>query len=191
MVTGLVRAGKYHRMPSTYEVLCDDDILLVEAASDSLKRFLDVTLLRLAAEADSKADAREKAEQDKQLKRNGEPDKQPEAADSKADRNAERALGEAIMTASSSSIGTSTSGLALRERHGVNILAVARQGQRLQQRLGKIRRTRGVAQRVLSPLSNASWKTSGASTCGEWPSSGKGTSVASGIIAAACRPSSG
>ena len=139
MVTGLVRAGKYHRMPSTYEVLRDDDILLVEADSDSLKRFLDVTHLRLAAEADSKAEAREKAEQDKQLKRNGEPDKQPEAADSKADRNAERALAEAIVTASSSLIGTSASGLALRERHGVNILAVARQGQRLQQRLGKIR----------------------------------------------------
>jgi len=36
-------------------------------------------------------------------------------------------------------VGTSASGLDLRERHGVNVLAVARQGQRLRQRLGEIR----------------------------------------------------
>lgn len=60
LVIALVRAGRHQRMPSTYEVLRDDDVLLVEADSDSLKRLLDVTHLQLAAEADSKAQAQEK-----------------------------------------------------------------------------------------------------------------------------------
>jgi di/tricarboxylate transporter len=139
MVTALVRSGGYHRMPSTYEVLREDDILLVEADSDSLKRFLDLTHLQLAADADSKAEAREKAEQQKQLKKAGEPDEQPDTDGSSGDRDAERALAEAIVTATSPLVGTTATGLALRERYGVNILAVARQGQRLRQRLGKIR----------------------------------------------------
>ncbi|QGZ30236.1 SLC13 family permease [Stutzerimonas stutzeri] len=124
LVIALVRAGRHQRMPSTYEVLRDDDVLLVEADSDSLKRLLDVTHLQLAAEADSKAQAQEKADPDK--------------SDQSGERG-ERALAEAIITAGSSLVGTTATGLALRERHGVNVLAVARQGQRLQQRLSKIR----------------------------------------------------
>ncbi len=138
MVIALVRSGEYKRMPSTYEVLRDDDVLMVEADSESLKSFLDVTHLELAAEADSKAEAREKAEQQKQAEKNGDADKQ---ADTEANDvpHAERALAEAIVTSGSSLVGTTATGLALRERHGVNILAVARQGQRLRQRLSKIR----------------------------------------------------
>ncbi|AHL76458.1 potassium transporter TrkA [Stutzerimonas stutzeri] len=139
MVIALVRAGRHQRMPSTYEVLHDDDVLLVEADSDSLKNFLDVTHLQLAAEADSKAEAQEKAELDNQSKKNGDPKKQTETEDAKNDQRGERALAEAIVTPGSSLVGTTATGLALRERHGVNILAVARQGHRLQQRLGKIR----------------------------------------------------
>lgn len=139
MVIALVRAGHHQRMPSTYEVLRDEDILLVEADSDSLKAFLDITHLELAAEADSKAEAREKAEQSEQAEQSADSDKEVEAGESRKDRHGERALAEAIVTPSSSLVGTTATGLSLRERHGVNILAVARQGQRLQQRLGKIR----------------------------------------------------
>ena len=139
MVIALIRDGQYQRMPSTYDVLRGEDILMVEADSDSLKRFLDVTHLQLAAEADSKAEAREKAEQEKRAEKNGDAGKQPDTTESNGDRRAERALAEAIVTANSSLVGTSATGLSLRERYGVNILAVARQGQRLQQRLGKIR----------------------------------------------------
>ena len=138
MVTALVRADGYQRMPSTYEVLRSGDTLLIEADSDSLKRFLDVTHLQLAAEADSKAEAREKAEQEKQTVPDG-PEQGQDTADSSGKRHADRALAEAIVTAGSSLVGTSATGLALRERFGVNVLAVARQGQRLRQRLGKIR----------------------------------------------------
>ena len=102
MVIALIRDGQYQRMPSTYDVLRGEDILMVEADSDSLKRFLDVTHLQLAAEADSKAEAREKAEQEKRAEKNGDADKQPDTTESNGDRRAERALAEAIVTASSS-----------------------------------------------------------------------------------------
>lgn len=136
MVIALVRAGQYERMPSTYKVLREDDILMVEADSDGLKALIDTTHLVLAADAEDKAEAREKAEQEKlDEKRNTQ---QPTDSESKKGQG-ERLLTEAIVTATSSLVGTTATGLALRERHGVNILAVARQGQRLQQRLGKIR----------------------------------------------------
>ncbi|MFL9812065.1 anion permease [Stutzerimonas sp. VN223-3] len=139
MITALIRGDQQLRMPSMYEVLRDDDILLVECDPDSLKAFLDATKMELAAHADSEAEAREKAEQDKQAEKNGDEDKQTEAEAARKDRHSERALAEAIVTPQSSLVGTTATGLALRERHGVNILAVARQGQRLQQRLSKIR----------------------------------------------------
>lgn len=142
-VIALVRSGHYQPMPSTYEVLHSDDVLLVEADSDSLKSFLDKTHLTLAAEADSKAQAQEKAEQDEQATKRGASDKPHTAGDSGSDRHGERALVEAIVTPGSSLVGTTATGLALRERHGVNVLAVARQGQRLRQRLSNIRYAAG------------------------------------------------
>ncbi|WP_181296935.1 SLC13 family permease [Pseudomonas sp. Q2-TVG4-2] len=137
MVIALVRDGHYQAMPSTYEVLRDNDVLLVEADSDSLKNFLDVTHLQLAAEADSKAEAREKS--GKRAEQNGGQNQQTDSSESGTDRHRDRALVEVIVAPGSSLIGTTATGLSLRERHGVNVLAVARQGQRLRERLGKIR----------------------------------------------------
>lgn len=139
LVTALVRDGDYQRMPSTYAVLREEDILLVEADSESLKRFLDMTHLNLAAEADGKAEAREQAEQEKREGKRSETDKPAEASETARRHQGEQALAEAIVTSGSPLLGTSATGLALRERYGVNILAVARQGQRLRERLGSIR----------------------------------------------------
>jgi Trk K+ transport system NAD-binding subunit len=47
-VIALLRAGRRREMPSTFEVLREQDILLVEADSDSLKTLLDLTGLKLA-----------------------------------------------------------------------------------------------------------------------------------------------
>ena len=121
LVIGLVRAGQREEAPSTYEVLRQDDILLVEADSDSLKTLLDVTGLELAAKADGKDEKKEDGE------------KQEKA------EHGELTLVEAIVTPGSMLVGTTATGLDLRERHGVNILAVARQGKRLRERLGRIR----------------------------------------------------
>lgn len=137
IVIALVRDGHYQAMPSTYEVLRDNDVLLVESDSDSLKNFLDVTHLQLAAEADSKAEAREKS--GKRAEKNGGRNQQTDSSESGTDRHRDRALVEVIVAPGSSLIGTTATGLSLRERHGVNVLAVARQGQRLRERLGKIR----------------------------------------------------
>ncbi len=139
LVTALVRDGDYQRMPSTYAVLREEDILLVEADSESLKRFLDMTHLNLAAEADGKAEAREQAEQEKREGKRSETDKPAKASETARRHQGEQALAEAIVTSGSPLLGTSATGLALRERYGVNILAVARQGQRLRERLGSIR----------------------------------------------------
>ncbi|MGA6096424.1 SLC13 family permease [Stutzerimonas marianensis] len=135
LVTALVRDGRKVSMPSMYEVLRDGDILLVETDSDSLKAFLDSTKLELAADADGKEEARELARERKHAEKNGDADKPADADDG----SKERALAEAIVTPQSSLVGTTATGMALRERHGVNILAVARQGQRLNERLSRIR----------------------------------------------------
>ncbi len=113
-VIGLVRSGRRRELPSTYEVLKEQDILLVEADSESLKTLLDVTGLELAEEAD-KHEAKGKAKQD------------------------ELTLAEAIVTPESILVGTTATALGLRERYSVNVLAVARLGRRLRERLGKIR----------------------------------------------------
>jgi di/tricarboxylate transporter len=113
-VVGLVRDEQRQHLPSTYEVLREEDILLVEADSESLKTLLDVTGLVLAAKAGR--------DDDKKMGETGELD-----------------LTEAIVTHESILLGKTTTALGVRERHGVNVLAVARQGHRLKGRLGQIR----------------------------------------------------
>lgn len=113
----LLRGKNRSNTPSMYTVLKADDIFLVEADSDSLKALTDITGLQLAADAnqdDSETDAEKKSRQ--QLD-----------------------LAEAIVAHDSPLVGQSNRSLSLRERYGVNILAVARRGQQLQERLSKIR----------------------------------------------------
>lgn len=113
VVIGLVRAGKRQEMPSHYEVLQEKDILLVEADSDNLKALLDVTGLELA-------EAKGKGEKE-------------------SARRGDLNLVEAIITPGSMLAGRTATNLDLRGRYGVNVLAVARQGRRLRERLGRIR----------------------------------------------------
>jgi di/tricarboxylate transporter len=137
-VIALVRGDERQRMPSTYEVLREGDILLVEADSDSLKALLDVTGVELAAEVDEQE---EKAHDERQATEQAV--EQEKAEKKHKSRHGELTLAEAIVSPGSMLVGTSASGLDLRERHGVNVLAVARQGQRLRQRLGQIRFSAG------------------------------------------------
>lgn len=113
VVIGLVRTGRRLQMPSTYEVIKENDILQVEADSDSLKTLIDVTGLKLA-EAGGNED-KEKA------------------------REGGLNLVEATVAPGSMLAGKTATSLDLRERYGINVLAVARQGRRLRERLGKIR----------------------------------------------------
>lgn len=113
IVTGLVRGEIRQQMPSIYEVLQTGDILLVEADSESLKSLIDLTGLELAESG----------------KKEGEKEK----------RGGEINLVEVIVAPESTLLGRSATTLKLRERYGINVLAVARQGQRLPRRLGKVR----------------------------------------------------
>ena len=112
LLIALVRDKQRKEMPSAYEILREHDILLVKADSDSLKAFLDLTGIELVPEA---------------------------AEDEEAVDHEELTLAEAIITPGSMLIGTTAINLNLRERYGINVLAVARQGSRLRKRIGKIR----------------------------------------------------
>ncbi len=120
VIIGLVHAGDRIEMPSMYRILREDDMLLIEADSESLKTVLDTTGLELAAKADK--DAEDEENQDK-----------------KNSKQKELNLAEAIVSPDSPLVGRSAATLDLRKRNNVNVLAVARQGHRLKQRLSKIR----------------------------------------------------
>lgn len=129
MVVGLVRGEQRQQMPSIYKVLQAGDILLVEADSESLKTLLEVTGLELA----------ERRTQEQVEEVSDEPSGEPSGKASHREDFGELTLVEAVVTPGSLLVGTSATALSLRQRHSVNILAVARQGQRLKERVGRIR----------------------------------------------------
>ncbi|MBV7434324.1 SLC13 family permease [Cardiobacteriaceae bacterium TAE3-ERU3] len=117
-VVALVRSNKRRPLPSTFEVLHNGDILMIEASSDSLKILLDKTGLALTEHVPHEEE-------------DGERNK----------RNVKMA--EVIITPGSMLIGSSLTRLSVREAFGINVLAVARRGQRLRQRLSRIRFMQG------------------------------------------------
>lgn len=116
-VIALDRGGQRRAMPSTYVVLHEDDVLMVETDTGDLSALLDTTDLKLAQH-----------------------DMQSENGDK---RKSELALAEVVVAPGSLLIGTTPRRLQLRERYGLNILAVARRGQRLQQKLSRTRLVAG------------------------------------------------
>jgi di/tricarboxylate transporter len=114
LVVGLARADELREMPNAYEILLDGDILLVESDSENLEAMLDAARLELAE--DIGTDTSRKPAEPGNL-----------------------TLAEAIVTPGSILVGQTATSLDLRVRHGLNILAVARRGHRLRERLGLIR----------------------------------------------------
>ncbi|PSF08299.1 SLC13 family permease [Marinobacter fuscus] len=134
-VLSLIRDDQATPAPSTFMILREGDVLLVESDTESLEEFVDQTGLQLAHSVDP-----EDEEADDQ-------ESPPEAARARARRdNAEDELitgdvrlVEAVVSPGSRLIGRTANRLNLRERYSVNVVAVARQGQRLKQRLVDIR----------------------------------------------------
>lgn len=120
-VVALVRGDDRFNTPSMYKVLQQDDVLLIKADPDSLKALTDITKLKLTG-----------GKTDQQTE-----DKKKEKSESKKTENLD--VAEAILAHDSILIGNTLSSLSIRQRYGVNILAVARQGHQLDQRLHKIR----------------------------------------------------
>jgi di/tricarboxylate transporter len=112
VVAGLVRGDRRIPSPSWHDVIETGDILLVEADSEDLMALIDGLGLELA---ESRLE-------------------HPDALESDEIR-----IIEAIVTPNSSMPGETAISLKLRSNFAVNLLAVARQGQRLKSRLGQIR----------------------------------------------------
>lgn len=119
-VLALLRGEERFNTPSMYKVLQQDDVLLVEADSDSLKALTDVTGLKLIGDKTDEQ-TEEEADEDDLIK------------------TKDLDLAEAILAHDSILVGNTLSSLSIRQRYGVNILAVARRGHQLKQRLHQIR----------------------------------------------------
>lgn len=125
VVLALIREDKRQLAPSTYKVLKENDLLLVESDTESLQTFLDKTGLELGSQDEDESETEEE-----HTARNSR---------KKELNEGEVQLIEAVITPESSLVGQTANRLNLRERHDLNIVAVARQGHRLKRRLGDIR----------------------------------------------------
>ncbi len=110
-ITAIIREDKRRYTPAGYWPLFAKDVLVLEAEPQELQALIQAAHLQLIGQ------------------------EQP--------KNAEKDAGdvvaiEAVVTANSSMIGSSSSSLRLRDRYGVNLLALSRAGRRSTTRLGRM-----------------------------------------------------
>jgi di/tricarboxylate transporter len=111
-ILGLVRNGVRRLAPSPKTIFAAGDILILQIDTENLETLVNKARLDLVG---SERIVRDDAESD------------------------EVTLVEAVVTANSLLVGETAFSLDLRRQHGVNLLAVARQGRRLRTRLDRIR----------------------------------------------------
>jgi di/tricarboxylate transporter len=111
-VAAIIREGYRRYIPAGYWPLFGDDILVLEADTHALSRLVDDAGLELI--------------HGKQLERDNA-------------HQVDLAVVEAVVTANSLMIGSTLEQLALRERYGLNLLAISRSGSRIAQRLRRVR----------------------------------------------------
>jgi di/tricarboxylate transporter len=112
-VAAIIREGYRRYIPTGYWRLFEGDILVLEADTHALSRLVDDAGLELI--------------HGKRI----EPDKTAPQDD--------LSVVEAVVTANSIMIGSSLEQLALRERYGLNLLAISRSGSRIAQRMRRVR----------------------------------------------------
>lgn len=128
VVLALIRGEEVSPAPSTFNVLEYGDVLLVEADTESLQEFVEQTGLALANAVN---DEDEEGKESQPMTSREGTEEQVAAGDVR--------LTEAVISPSSRLIGRSANRLNLRERYGLNVVAIARQGHRLKRRLADIR----------------------------------------------------
>ncbi len=111
-ILGLVHKNKRIHAPDENLVLQTGDILILESDAEALETFLNDTGFQLAAGKQFRKDA---------------------------EGSRDIAISEAVLMADSSLIGQKASGVKLRNRYGVNLLAVARRDERIRLRLSNIK----------------------------------------------------
>ncbi len=110
-VTAIIREGHRRYTPAGYWPLFAEDVLVLEADPQELQSLIHAAHLELVGHEEVK---------------NGEKD------------SGDAVAIEAVVTANSPMIGASSSALRLRDRYGVNLLALSRSGHRNTSRLGKM-----------------------------------------------------
>ena len=111
-VAVIIREGYRRYVPAGYWPLFEGDILVLEADTHALSRLVNAAKLELI-------------HGDRGALGNARPE--------------ELAVVEAVVTANSHMIGSTVEQLALRERYGLNLLALSRSGRRIAQRLRRVR----------------------------------------------------
>lgn len=142
VVLALIRGEQRQAVPSTYKILREEDVLLVEADTTSLQTFLDTTGLELASQALDDQEAENASDKNNDSIANEMSDEDSAEDDKTASvriAKGELHLIEAVIAPESSLVGQTANRLQLRERYQLNIVAVARLGYRLKRRLGDIR----------------------------------------------------
>lgn len=137
-IVGMVRGGMRLTAPSPHRILHAGDILVIEAAADTLASVLSALGLKLEAagpplEEAAIADATELARKTETAQADGEEEGQ---VDEKPRRRSEEiVLVEMVILPGLSISGRSAKDFDLGPRYGVNLLAVSRQGNRSVERL--------------------------------------------------------
>ncbi len=124
-IIGIIRQGRKLVARAGFERLKMGDKLIVEADSDNLKEFINWGKLKLAG---SKKIDREKLGTD------------------------EVTIMEAVVMEGSPMIRNTAIDLSLRNRYGINLLAISRQGERIIERLGRIRFASGDVLLLSGPI---------------------------------------
>jgi di/tricarboxylate transporter len=111
-VAAIIREGYRRYIPARYWQLFEGDILVLKADTHALSKLVDAANLELI--------------HGKKLARGDA-------------RDADLTVVEAVVTANSTMVGSTVEQLALRERYGLNLLALSRSGRRIAQRLRRVR----------------------------------------------------
>src|SRR5690606_25872483 len=110
-ILGLVRNGKRIHAPNTDEVLMSKDIIILEGDTEAIKVFVEDAGLKLVGDKKFRKDA---VNSDNVV------------------------ITEAIVTANARLIGRTASGIRMRSRYGVNLMAVSRQHKKIHIRLDRV-----------------------------------------------------
>lgn len=111
LVIGIVRGGERLMAPSSLEHIEANDVLILESSSDSLKELLTSTDLKPCSDESLEKDLRDAKDV---------------------------SVFEAIVAPASYTIGRTARSLNLRWRYGLNLVAVARSGERISGRIGTV-----------------------------------------------------
>jgi len=136
-ITAIIREQFRRYVPTSSWTLYPEDVLVVEADPQAIEQFARDGNLELVGSEEEPDRTPQSVEQAQAV-----PDDFAEEAPPPAElRAGERALGvvEAVVTANSDLVGHSAAELHLRERHGVNVLAIGRHGRRSSARLRRIK----------------------------------------------------